>query len=139
MEQTSPVSLRSRIVRLFLALTLVVALFTTSTVRPAVAQSFDFGDGPGALVSNVTGNDDDAFGVNALNLNTSGSFNTAVGGGALATNNGDNNTATGFEALLHNTTGTSNTAPGLTHSLATLGALPTPPSGPTRSRLHDRH
>jgi len=113
MEQTSLVSLRSRIVPLFSAAVLVVALFTTGTVRPAGAQMFDFGDGPGALASNVTGNDDDAFGVNALNLNTSGSFNTAVGGGALATNNGDNNTATGFEALLNNTTGIDNTATGV--------------------------
>jgi DNA-3-methyladenine glycosylase I len=29
---------------------------------------FDFGDGPGALTSNVTGNDDDAFGVNACSV-----------------------------------------------------------------------
>jgi hypothetical protein len=63
---------------------LVVVLFVTGTVRIAGAQSFDFGDGPGALANNLTGNDDDAFGVNTLNANTSGSFNTAVGGGALA-------------------------------------------------------
>ena len=45
-------------------------------------------------------------------LDTTGSFNTGVGGGALALNNADSNTAVGAAALLLNTTGTENTAVG---------------------------
>jgi hypothetical protein len=41
-----------------------------------------------------------------------GSFNTALGGGALALNLGDSNTAVGAAALLLNTTGEQNTAVG---------------------------
>ncbi len=40
------------------------------------------------------------------------SYNTAVGGGALALNDGDSNTAVGAAALLLNTSGTVNTATG---------------------------
>jgi hypothetical protein len=43
---------------------------------------------------------------------TTGSFNTAVGAGALDLNTADSNTATGAAALLFNTTGTENTANG---------------------------
>ena len=43
---------------------------------------------------------------------TAGSFNTAVGAGALDLNTADSNTATGAAALLFNTTGTENTANG---------------------------
>jgi hypothetical protein len=69
------------------------------------------------------------MGASALHNNTSGSFNIAVGQGALANNiasentatgagalfsntNGDNNTATGYSALYFNTTGFNNTANG---------------------------
>ena len=45
-------------------------------------------------------------------FDTTGSFNTGVGAGALVLNNGDSNTATGAAALLLNTTGTENTAVG---------------------------
>jgi hypothetical protein len=45
-------------------------------------------------------------------VDSSGSFNTGVGGGALALNNGDSNTAVGAAALLLNTSGTLNTAIG---------------------------
>ena len=45
-------------------------------------------------------------------LDTTGSFNTGVGGGALALNNADSNTAVGAAALLLNTSGTQNTAVG---------------------------
>ena len=44
---------------------------------------------------------------------TTGSFNTAVGAGALDLNTADNNTAVGVAALLLNTTGTNNTASGV--------------------------
>jgi Chaperone of endosialidase len=47
-----------------------------------------------------------------LFFDTDGSFNTGVGGGALALNNGGSNTAVGAGALLLNTTGVENTAVG---------------------------
>ena len=50
--------------------------------------------------------------VFALRTTTTGSYNTAVGAGALDLNNADNNTAVGVAALLLNTTGTNNTANG---------------------------
>src|SRR5439155_408379 len=52
-------------------------------------------------------------GTFSLSSVTTGSFNTAVGAGALDLNTADNNTATGAAALLLNTTGTSNTANGV--------------------------
>jgi hypothetical protein len=45
-------------------------------------------------------------------LDSTGSFNTGVGGGALALNTADDNTAVGAAALLLNTTGSDNTAVG---------------------------
>ena len=45
--------------------------------------------------------------------NTKGSFNTAIGAGALLVNTGDENTAIGAGALLSNTTGVTNTANGV--------------------------
>jgi hypothetical protein len=55
---------------------------------------------------------DSAFGVNALNHNTTGSYNTAIGADALSANiSGSNNTATGYAALSFNTA-TNNTATG---------------------------
>ena len=52
------------------------------------------------------------FRSRSLFLNTTGSFNTGVGGGALALNNGSSNTAVGVAALLLNTSGAQNTAVG---------------------------
>jgi len=48
----------------------------------------------------------------SLYANTDASFNTGLGGGALALNNADSNTAVGAAALLLNTSGTLNTAVG---------------------------
>jgi hypothetical protein len=53
-----------------------------------------------------------AIGTFSLFSVTTGSYNTAVGAGALDLNLGDSNTATGAAALLFNTTGTENTANG---------------------------
>ena len=50
--------------------------------------------------------------VGVRSTDTTGSFNTGVGGGALALNNADSNTAIGAAALLLNTTGDNNTAVG---------------------------
>ena len=48
----------------------------------------------------------------SLESNTTATFNTAVGAGALLANTGDENTATGAGALLSNTIGMNNTANG---------------------------
>jgi hypothetical protein len=64
-------------------------------------------------LGNTTGNDNSAFGVNALGTNTTGNNNTAFGGGALHSNTtGNYNSASGFYALEANTTGNYNTASG---------------------------
>src|ERR1051326_6215712 len=68
--------------------------------------------GDDALISNVLGTGNAAFGWRSLFSNVDGSFNTGVGGGALAFNNGTSNTAVGTAALLLNTIGTENTAVG---------------------------
>src|SRR5262249_5478418 len=47
-----------------------------------------------------------------LFFNTTGNFNTGVGGGALNLNNADSNTAVGAAALLLNTSGSENVAIG---------------------------
>ncbi|MGE5209449.1 MAG: tail fiber domain-containing protein [Alphaproteobacteria bacterium] len=62
------------------------------------------------LLSSGAGNT--GLGWYALSSDTTGSFNTSVGGGALVLNNGDSNTAVGAAALLLNTTGSLNTAVG---------------------------
>ena len=71
-----------------------------------------------ALNHNTDGNDNTAVGLSALRDNN-GSRNTATGVGALYSNLGgpdsegaDDNTATGYAALFSNTTGSSNTAVG---------------------------
>ena len=61
-----------------------------------------------------TGIANSAFGWYALFADTDGSFNTAVGAGALDLNNGTENTAVGVAALLLNTTGSDNNAVGST-------------------------
>ena len=70
----------------------------------------------------VGGNDEAASG--ALQANTTGNYNIAVGTGALAANTtGSNNTAQGYQALVANTTASNNTAVGYQAGLAnTTGA-----------------
>jgi len=61
----------------------------------------------------MTGTFNTAAGTAALASNTTGSNNTATGNNALSGNSsGGNNTATGFQALLTNSTGSNNTATG---------------------------
>lgn len=76
-----------------------------------------------ALFSNVTGSFNTALGAGALDLNTSHN-NTAVGAGALFLNTtGTGNTAAGAFALVSNGTGDGNTAVGAaTLTLNTTGA-----------------
>jgi hypothetical protein len=65
------------------------------------------------LYSNTTGKYNTAIGGNALKYNTTGGENTAIGFMALLNNTeGYYNTADGFEALYSNTTGSRNTASG---------------------------
>jgi hypothetical protein len=73
---------------------------------------FNVWQGDDALLNNATGAGNSAFGWRALFSNIAGSFNTAVGGGALVLNDGTSNTAVGAAALLLNTTGVENTAIG---------------------------
>ena len=70
-------------------------------------NSLNIGRGGGNGSSNT------AFGVNALNANTTGIYNTAVGSNTLPVNTeGDANTAVGQGSLISNTTGSDNTALG---------------------------
>jgi trimeric autotransporter adhesin len=69
-------------------------------------------EGCDALNSLTTGAGNTALGWRSLFLNSTGSFNTGVGVGALVLNDADSNTAVGAAALLLNTTGTQNTAIG---------------------------
>ena len=68
--------------------------------------------GDGALINNGVGSGNTAFGWRALFFTSATSFNTGVGGGALALNNSDDNVAVGAAALLLNTSGADNVAVG---------------------------
>ena len=85
------------------------------------------------LTTVLTALNNTAIGVQALNQNSTGGYNTATGSFALQNNNGDENTATGSLALEENTTGSSNTATGVTHSLPTERATTTQPPALVRS------
>src|SRR4029077_15740249 len=72
--------------------------------------NFTTAEGTQALQSLTSGAGNTGIGWRSLFLNTTGSFSTGVGAGALALNTGDSNTATGAVALFLNTTGSQNTA-----------------------------
>jgi hypothetical protein len=87
----------------------------TPTPPPAADvcySSFTTAEGCDALNSLTTGAGNTALGWRSLFLDSTGSFNTGVGGGALVLNNGSSNTAVGAAALLLNITGNNNTAVG---------------------------
>jgi hypothetical protein len=69
-------------------------------------------EGCKALQNLTTGVANTGIGWYSLFATGSGSYNTAVGAGALDLNTADNNTAVGVAALLLNTSGTNNTANG---------------------------
>jgi hypothetical protein len=72
-------------------------------------------EGQNALLSlsiGSTGHHNTAVGFISLGSDAAGSYNTAIGAGALLGNTADENTATGFGALLSNSTGVQNTANG---------------------------
>jgi uncharacterized coiled-coil protein SlyX len=73
---------------------------------------FNTAEGQKALFSLSTATGNVAVGWASLYSDAEGSFNTAIGTGALLFNTADQNTATGAGALLSNTTGVNNTATG---------------------------
>jgi hypothetical protein len=76
-----------------------------------------------ALESNTTGNSNIAVGTAALGSNTTGSSNTALGFAALPLNTtASNNTAVGYQAGYTNSTGASNAFLGAYSGYATTGA-----------------
>ena len=91
------------------------ALLTAQAVTPApdgCYPNFTTAEGCNALAGLGTGAGNTGLGWFALFSDSTGSFNTAVGGGALDLSNGDSNTAVGAAALLLNSTGSNNTAIG---------------------------
>lgn len=73
---------------------------------------FTTAEGCNSLQSLTTGLGNTGVGWYSLFANGIGSYNTAIGAGALDLNNADSNTAVGAGALLLNTTGTENVAIG---------------------------
>jgi hypothetical protein len=74
--------------------------------------NFTTAEGCDALSLLTIGAGDTALGWRALFSDSTGSFNTGVGAGALILNTADSNTAVGAAAMLLNTTGSNNTAVG---------------------------
>src|SRR5262249_32982149 len=94
---------------------LVIPSTPTPTPTPTLDPcfpNFTTAEGCDALSSLTIGAGNTALGWRSLFLTTTGSFNTGVGGGALALNNGNSNTAAEVAALLLNTSGAQNTAVG---------------------------
>jgi hypothetical protein len=112
-----------------LLIPLALACFALSPMAQAACLDgcnnalFNVFQGDDALISNITGSGNSAFGWRSLFSNIDGSFNTAVGGGALVLNNGDSNTAVGAAALLLNTFGVQNTAVGSSALLNSDGSV----------------
>src|SRR2546430_17490255 len=75
-------------------------------------DNFNTFQGENALINLGIGAGNTAFGWEALAFTSATSFNTAVGGGALALNNSNDNVAVGAAALLLNTSGAGNVAVG---------------------------
>src|SRR5262245_39465784 len=99
-------------------LILLVSLVISSTVHAVVPPpdggypGFTTAEGTNALKNLTTGVANTGIGWYSLSATDVGSYNTAVGAGALDLNMADNNTAVGVAALLLNTTGINNTALG---------------------------
>src|SRR6266850_1210397 len=118
-----------KILRFFVAFALIC--FALSPATYAVVPPPDGGypglntaEGTNALQNVTTGVGNAAVGWYSLFSNTDGSFDTALGAGALALNvgnqstgEGTQNTGIGAAALLFNTTGSFNTAVGATSLL----------------------
>jgi len=114
---TSPEGINLDIIGYDLAITPTATPTPMPTATPvptpeACYANFTTAEGCNALGSLTTGVGNTALGWRSLFLDTTGSFNTGVGAGALALNTGSSNTAVGAAALLLNTTGSNNTALG---------------------------
>src|SRR6266487_1370141 len=119
LNMNNVIQLKLKVFKALIAVGLTMAWFGLAPLSQAVSPApdgcypgFTTAEGCNALNSLTTGAGNTALGWRSLFLDSSGSFNTAVGGGALILNNGDSNTAVGAAALLLNTTGTENTAIG---------------------------
>jgi hypothetical protein len=90
------------------ATTAAAGSFTTlSSSSDATLNGLTVGRGPNAIGTNAV------FGRFTFTSNTTGSYNTAIGGSALSSNNvGSFNTASGNGALYNNTSGNNNVAIG---------------------------
>jgi hypothetical protein len=103
----------------FVSIALAILGLALLPVAQARQPSEDRGNGNSAaenvdaLNISTTGSDNTAHGWSSLFSNTAGSYNTANGAGALFANTeGERNSAFGWAALKLNTTGTDNTANG---------------------------
>ena len=91
-----------------------LAIGGSNVLKLPYADTTSIAVGEGALpVQSATSSNNTAVGYQALNVNTTGVQNTALGSGALLKNTtAANNTAVGYQALKLNVTGTWNTAVG---------------------------
>jgi trimeric autotransporter adhesin len=105
---------RSKILVAILPVLACVAFLPAAQAQCVDGCNSNFGtfQGDGALINNVAGAGNTAFGWRALFFTSATSFNTAVGGGALTFNNSDDNVAVGAAAMLLNTSGADNVAVG---------------------------
>jgi endosialidase-like protein len=105
---------QSKILMVILPVVTCFALLPGAQAQCVDGCNNNFGtfQGDGALINNVAGAGNTAFGWRALFFTSATSFNTGVGGGALALNNSDDNVAVGAAALLLNTSGADNVAVG---------------------------
>src|SRR6516164_8347673 len=85
---------------LFGLMTLLPNAEAVSPAPDGCYPNFTTAEGCDALSLLTNGAGNTALGWFALFSDTTGSFNTGVGGGALTLNNGDSNTAVGAAALL---------------------------------------
>jgi hypothetical protein len=106
------ISLKNAVPLLAIVFALVLSANAISPPPDGCYPNFTTAEGCNALNLLSSGAGNTGLGWYALFSDTTGSFNTAVGGGALDLNNGDANTAVGVAALLLNSTGSNNTAVG---------------------------
>jgi hypothetical protein len=118
-EQTRQNLAHMKTNRLYLTFILLLTCLASPPRAQAISPppdgcypAYTTAEGCNALQSLTTGLANTGIGWYALFADASGSYNTAVGAGALDLNTGDENTATGTGALLLHTSGDYNTANG---------------------------
>src|SRR6266487_3019927 len=119
LNMNNVIQLKLRVFKALIAVGLTMAWFGLASLSHAVSPApdgcypgFTTAEGCNALKFLSTGAGNTGVGWYSLYVDTTGSYNTGLGAGALALNNADSNTAVGAAALLLNTTGTQNTAVG---------------------------